>query len=172
MHRAIFATLLIAASFLASAQTIPWKVYDYSDEGFTASYPSLPDLQRKSVDTPSGTLELRSYVVGAGDSTLIVGLCDYGTMAAGKEAARMLEGAKNSTLLNSASHLVSEKSIFLGANQGIEFVAENDSTHFIMRMYMVETTLYETLVASPLSRPYDQTARFLNSFQLVARTKY
>lgn len=172
MHRFIVATLLIAASVLAPAQTAPWKVYDYSDEGFTASYPSLPDLQRKSVDTPSGTFELRSYVAGAGDSTLIVGVCDYGTISAGKDAARMLEGAKNSTLLNSVSHLVSEKAISLGANQGIEFVAENDSTHFVMRMYMVETTLYETLVASPLNKPYDETAKFLDSFQLVTRTKY
>ena len=172
MQRVVVTTLLIAASVLAPAQTTRWKVFDYSDEGFTASYPSPPDLQRKSVDTPSGTLELRSYVVGACDSMLIVCVCDYGTIATGKDALQMLEGAKNSALLNSASHLVSEKSISLGQNQGIEFVAENDSTHFVMRMYMVETTLYETLVASPLSKPYDETAKFLDSFRLVTRTKY
>jgi hypothetical protein len=65
-----------------------------------------------------------------------------------------------------------ETKITLGANPGLQFEAENSSTHFTARMYMVGATLYETLVVSPLNKPFDQTGRFLDSFQLVTRTKY
>jgi hypothetical protein len=34
----------------------------------------------------------------------------------------------------------------------------------------VGTTLYQTLVVSPLASPYADTKRFLDSFQLIART--
>lgn len=162
--------LVLAA--LAAAQTLHWKLYDYSDEGFTALYPSLPDVQKKSVNTPDGTFELRTYSAGAVDSTLMVGICDYGPVVANRKPDEMLQGAKNSMVVNSSAHLISEKKTVLDKNQGIEFEAENGSTHFSVRMYMVQTTMYEALVASPLSKPFDQSRRFLDSFHLVARTKY
>jgi hypothetical protein len=35
---------------------------------------------------------------------------------------------------------------------------------------MVGSTLYQTLVVAPLGKPYADTARFLDSFQLIPRT--
>ena len=163
---------MLAFSTIAVAQILHWKLYDYSDEGFTASFPSLPDVQKKSVDAPGGPFELRTYSAGAGDSTLMVGICDYGPVISNKNSDEVLLGAKNSMLANSSSRLVNEKSIALDGNHGIEFDARSESTHFSVRLYLVETTLYQVLVASPTSKPFDQSRRFLDSFELVKRTKY
>jgi hypothetical protein len=172
LSRPVIPAFVFVFAMLAAAQTLHWKIHDYSDEGFTALYPSLPDVQKKSIDTPEGTFELRTYSAGAGDSTLMVGICDYGPVVASKNPDQMLVGAKNSMVANSSARVISEKKIVLDKNPGIEFEAENGSTHFSVRMYIVQTTMYQTLVASPLSKPFNQTKRFLDSFQLVARTKY
>ena len=163
---------LACLAVVATAQTPAWKIYEFPNDGFKASYPSPPDLQRKTVQTSAGEFELRSYTAQLGDTALIVGICDYGAAVAGKSSDQMLLGAKNSMLSNSASRLISEKNITLGNNPGVQFEAENSATRTIARMYMVGTTLYESLVVSPISKRSDQTEQFLDSFQLVNRTKH
>jgi hypothetical protein len=162
---------LLVSGALATAQSAQWKIYDYPDDGFAASYPSLPDLQRKNIDTPAGALDMRSYVAGAGDTALLIGVCDFGPAFADKDPYQILEGAKKGSLANSGSNLLRERRIVLGKNQGLEFDAENNATHFTARMYLVGTTLYETLVVSPLNKPFNERERFLDSFQLQTRTK-
>ena len=151
-------------------QTADWKSYSYPTEGFQASYPSMPALEKKAVDTQAGTFELRSYVVEAGDVALFIGICDFGKKAPETDPDAMLQGAKNGVLLNSNSHLTREQKITFGTYHGLAFEAESESTHVSARFYMAGTTLYQTLVVYPLSKPYDQTAKFLDSFQLITRT--
>jgi hypothetical protein len=43
--------------------------------------------------------------------------------------------------------------------------------HFSARIYLVGTTLYQTLTAAPLGKPFASATRFLDSFQLIARVK-
>jgi hypothetical protein len=162
---------LLFLALMAPAQTAPWKQYSFSDDGFAATYPAAPDLQKKTVQTSAGEFELRSYNAQSGDTALIVAVCDYGNAVAGKTSDQMLLGAKNSTLSNSASRLMSEKKITLGTNPGLQFEAENSATHFTVRMYVVGTTLYQNLAVSPVNKPFNDTARFLDSFQLVSRTR-
>ncbi len=169
---ALAGAILMSLAVITLAQTAEWKLYSYPDDGFEVTYPSPPDLQKKPLQTSAGEFELRSYTAEAGDTALFVGVCDYGTAVAGKDSDRMLLGAKNSLLSNSASHLQSEKKIALGTNPGLHFEAENSATHLTARMYIVGSTLYETLVVSPINKPFDQTARFLDSFQLVTRIKH
>ncbi len=179
------AVSLAALSFAAtlSAQTAPaaaaqtpaapapdWKTYTYPSDGFSASFAFEPAEQKKNVPTDAGTFELRAYISQHGEAAMFVGICDYGTAAAGKNPATMLEGAKNGALSNTNAHLLSEKPIMLGIYPGLEFEAENDTMHFSARIYLVGTTLYQTLTAAPLGKPYPDAARFLDSFQLVART--
>ena len=102
---------------------------------------------------------------------LFIGVCDYGTAAQGTESDAMLEGAKKGALSNSKSHLTSERKVTLGVYPGIAFESESESAHFSARIYMVGTTLYQTLVVSPLNNEYPDTARFLDSFQLIARDR-
>jgi hypothetical protein len=166
---AICATVVwIAAS--VSAQTTQWKAYSYPSDGFQASYPSEPTVQKKDVDTQAGKFELRTYTAAVGDVALFIGVCDYGEQTTKADPDSMLQGAKNGALINSNSHIVSEQKITMGAYHGLQFDAESDSAHFRARIYMVGSTLYQTLVIYPLSKPYDQTDKFLDSFQLIARS--
>jgi hypothetical protein len=169
--RALLAAALLFTTALADGQAPQWKTYDYPEDGFAASFPSLPDLQKKDIETPSGTLELRSYVAGSGDAALMVGVCDYSNETAVKDPDQRLQGAMNSAIANSGSNLLNERKIAQGGNQGIAFEGENNTTHFIARFYMIGTTLYQTLVIFPLNKPFNETSRFLDSFQPVPRTK-
>ncbi len=159
------AVLCCAAALSAQA----WKTYSYPADGFSASYPSEPELQKRDVPTDAGSFELRSYLVQDGQVAMFIGVCDYGQQVAGRDPDSVLQGAKDGALSNSKSHLVSEKKITLGVYHGVEFEAESDAAHFSARIYLVGTTLYQTLVVTPLGKPYPDTARFLDSFQLIPR---
>jgi hypothetical protein len=146
-----------------------WKKYGYAADGFSAWFPSEPEMQKRDVPTDAGSFELRSYVAQVAPVALFIGVCDYGAQVEGKDPDEMLQGAKDGALTNSKSHLVTEKKITLGTSHGVEFEAESDEAHFSARIYLVGSTLYQTLVVAPLGKPFPGTARFLDSFQLIAR---
>ncbi len=152
-------------------QAPEWKSYSYPTDGFMATFPYDPALQKKNVPTDAGTFELRAYLAEDGQSALFVGVCDYGSAAAGRSPDTLLQGAKNGAITNVSGHLVSEKKIVLGTYPGVGFEAENDSFHFSARIYLVGTTLYQSLAAYPIGKQYDGAMRFLDSFQLIARVQ-
>jgi len=162
-----------APSTPAPAASVPapeWKTYSYADEGFSASFPSEPQFSKRDVPTEKGSFELRTYLVELDPVAVFVGICDYGSATAGRDPDNVLQGAESGALTNSNSHLISDRKMTLGIYHGIAFEAESDSAHFSARIYYVGSTLYQTLVVYPIGKPYDGTARFLDSFQLIART--
>jgi len=173
---AVFAAMLCFAAALAaqtatasSAQPQEWKTYSYPADGFSASFPSEPELQKNDIPTDAGSFELRSYIAQVGSAAVFVGVCDYGSSVEGRAPDTVLQGAKNGALEKSSAHLLREKKITLGIYQGLEFESESDSAHFYARIYIVGTTLYQTLVVAPINQPYGSSTRFLDSFQLIAR---
>jgi hypothetical protein len=178
--------LLFAAALGAQASTTPaqnspqsapsvpspdWKTYTYAPDGFSASFPSAPDVQKRNIATDAGSFELHSYIGQVGEVAMFIGVVDYGSGTSGKDPNTLLQGAKNGALENSKSKLVSEKQITLGAYPGLTFEAESDQAHFSVRFYMVGSTLYQMLVVYPLGKPFADTARFLDSFQLIAQAE-
>ena len=155
----------------AAAPAPEWKTYSYPEDGFSAVYPNAPELQKSNVPTDAGTFELRAYLAMDGEAAVFVGVCDYGSAVAGRSSDTVLEGAQGGAVSNTKSHLISTKRITLGTYPGITFEAENDSMHFSARIYLVGTTLYQTLTAALLGKPYRDTTRFFDSFQLIARVK-
>ncbi|MGP8174830.1 MAG: hypothetical protein ACLP7O_09825 [Terracidiphilus sp.] len=152
-----------------SAPTPAWKSYSYPADGFSAVFPFEPSMQKKNVPTDKGSFELRAYLAQDGQAALFVGVCDYGSAIADRTADQVLDGAQSGAIENVSAHLVSGRVITLGIYHGREFEAENDTMHFSARIYLVGTTLYQTLTAAPLGQPYADTTRFLDSFQLIAR---
>ncbi len=150
-----------------------WKSYSYPADGFQASFPSVPDLQKKDIPGEAGSFQLRSYIAQDSGVATFVAVCDYGSMTgspAGKDANTVLQSVKNGALQNSSSHLLNEKKIVLGDNPGLEFEGQSDSAFFTFRVYLVGSTLYQMLVIAPLGKPYANTVRFLDSFQLIPKT--
>jgi hypothetical protein len=154
-----------------ATQTPEWKTYSYPADGFSVALPLEPIAQKKDVPTEKGTFEMRAYLVQDADSALVVMVCDYGEAVAERDPDSVLLGAQEGAISNVGGHLIHEKKITLGTYHGVEFEAENDSTHFSARIYMARLTLYQTLIATPRDKPYAGTARFLDSFQLITRVK-
>ena len=169
-HLAAFAAVLCFTAMLG-AQAPEWKSYSYPADGFSASFPSEPGMQKKNVPTDKGSFELRAYLVEDGRAALYVGVCDYGTAISDRTPDQVLQGAKQGAINNVKAHLLREKAVTLGSYPGVEFEAENDTMHFYARIYLVGTTLYQTLIAAPLGSPYVSATTFLDSFQLIPRTQ-
>ena len=168
--RTIVSAAVLCFAALAGAQTTPWKSYSYPADGFQASYPSAPEVSKKDIPTEAGSFELHTYIAEVGSAALYIGVCDYGSKTEGKDPQELLQGAKNGALQSSSSHMVSEKKISLDVNPGVEFQAVNDTAQFTVRIYLVGNVLYQTLVVAPLDKPYADITRFLDSFQLIAKT--
>ena len=162
---------LLCLAVALSAQAQEWNSYSYPSDGFHASFPSAPQLQKRDVPTQAGSFELRSYLVQLSSGALFIGVCDYGGKVTGTDPDTLLQGAKQGALANSNSHLISENKITLGIYHGIQFESESDSAHFSARLYMVGDTLYQVLVAWPLGSNYADKARFLDSFELIPRVR-
>ena len=176
MHNSIikrFTLAVVMLSFAAafSAQAQQWKPYSYPSDGFSAAFPSEPQFSKRDVPTEKGNFELRAYLVEEGQAALYVGVCDYGSAISDRTPDEVLQGAKGGAISNVNAHLIREKAVTLGSYPGVEFEAENDTMHFYARIYLVGTTLYQTLIASPLGTPYVNASRFLDSFQLIPRTQ-
>lgn len=174
------AVSLVALTFAAtlSAQTTPapatpapnWKTYSYAADGLSASFPFEPQFSKRDVPTDAGSFELRAYLVEDGEAAIFVGVCDYGSAISDRSPDQVLDGAQKGAIDNVKAHLVSGKKITFGVYPGREFEAESDAMHFTARIFLVGTTLYQTLTAAPLGKPYAGTQRFLDSFHLIART--
>lgn len=165
---------IVASPGFLSAQSAPapdWKTFTYPADGFRASFPAAPSENRQSVDTDSGPVQLRTYLLELDQAALFIAVADYGPKTAGSDTDDLLEGAKDGALQTSGAHLTSETKITLGTNPGLQFEAATDSAHFYARIYLVGSTLYQTLVIVPNGMQYSGTNRFLDSFQLVAHTQ-
>ncbi|HXR40516.1 MAG TPA: hypothetical protein VN776_15550 [Terracidiphilus sp.] len=158
-----------AAPAAAAAKPPEGASYRYGADGFSAWFPSRPASDKQNVSTAAGTFELRTYVAQDASTTLIAAVCDYGATLTGKDPDVVLDGAKNGAITNVKAKLTSEKKITLGSNRGVEFEADNDTAHISARIYLVGATLYQTMVAAPLNARYADTARFLDSFELLPK---
>jgi hypothetical protein len=147
-----------------------WKTYSYFSEGFSADFPSQPTMQKQNVQIEKGSVEVRAYLATEGEAALLVEVCDYGSAVAGRDPDSILEGAQNGSITNVKGHLIQGKRINFGIYHGVEFETDNDTLHFITRIYLVGSTLYQTLTATPLGQAYASSTRFMDSFQLIART--
>jgi hypothetical protein len=161
--------LLPRASAVASptALTLDWKPYPYPADGFSASFPSQPKVQKQDILTDSGKVEMRTYDSDQGSAEFIAAVCDYGPTAQGKDPDTLIANAEKGAVNNLKAHLVREKSVSLGTIRGVEFEADSDTAHVAARIYLVGSVLYQMIVASPLNARPDDTSRFLESFQLL-----
>ena len=165
---------LLAALFLCLNACAPAKSYSYAADGFRATFPSHPELSKDNVPEGQINIELRSYTATdpVSGAIFMVGVADYGTRLEGKDPDTILQGAENGALANSKSQLVgSHRKIFLGKYHGLAFEAGSAEMHLSMRLYWVESTLYQEIVLSPKARKLGTAAteRFLDSFELIPR---
>jgi hypothetical protein len=160
----------MCAGAMASAQTTGWKTFSYPADGFSASFPGEPEIEKETIPVGTASFESRTYGFGLGEAYVGVVVIDYGKAAEGLDPDALLQAGKQGSLEESHSHLVREKKITLGEYPGLEFEDENDKYHATARAYLDGGTLYTVLVAYPNGHPYEHTAEFLDSFRVIPRT--
>jgi hypothetical protein len=174
-----FIAAVLSITSPVDAQTEQWKPFAAPADGFQALFPSPPEVSKNSVPAGSETYELRSYVAVVGSTALYVGVCDYGARSRAADPGEILANAEKGAIEHMAAHILSERKITLDTgpgetaqaakSHGIEFEAENDKMHFTARMYVAAGALYQVMVTSPPSEKFADSARFLDSFQLIDR---
>lgn len=176
MHKTflLLCPLAIALGFVslavpAFAQALTWQPYSNTTDGFKALFPSDPEVSKNNVPVGGQNFELRSYEAQSGNTALYVGVCDYGAKGASANPDDILKSAKDGAVQHMSAHILTEKTMALGASHGVEFVAESDKFHFTSRMYMAGGVLYQTMVISPIGETFADSARFLDSFALLPR---
>ena len=171
MHRFLAWAAVLTMAVALAAQAPEWKRYSYPADGFSVALPLDPTTQKNNVPTAAGPFELRAFLAEDGTSALYVGVCHHGAAATNMAADVILAGAKKGALDNVKGRLGTERKITFGIYPGLEFDAVNDMFRFHTRICMVGTTMCQTLTAEPLTQPYAFVNRFLDSFQLIARTQ-
>lgn len=168
---AAFAAVLSVALTL-HAQTEKWKTYRYPADGFRVLFPTEPKIEQNRKEAQSGSILLNSYCVQVSSTYLCVAVIDQGTEATGLSPDSLLSRAKLGVLAAPRTQKLAELEIELDGHKGIELETESDTGHVFTRIYLVDKTLYQTMVTVPPAGRYPGTARFLDSFQLIPRVRY
>jgi hypothetical protein len=164
----IFAVLLCFGVAL-NVQAQELKPYEYPSDGFSASFPSAPQLITKKVDTAVGSINIQMYTAELPTAALVVAVNDYGSAIAGTDPDVALDGARQGALSNTGCHQISSKTISLDGNHGVEFEGENQAVHMSVRIYLVGTRLYQIMVVTPFGNTFPDKTRFFDSFKLIPR---
>jgi len=154
-----------------TAPTLNWKTYSYPAVGFRVSFPAEPKLDEKKQDAPLGTILFTSYCTQVANANLCAAVIDQGPDATGLAPEVLLGRLKMGLELAVKTKTLSEKDIELDGNKGVEVETVNETLHLTTRLYWVNNTLYQTMVSVPATETFSGTARFLDSFRLITRSK-
>jgi hypothetical protein len=165
------ASLLLLASAYLPAQKL--QSFSYPADGFRASFPAEPQLEKKSQPAKSGSIDLHSYCSQSGDDHYCIVVIENGVEATGLVPEMMVELVKQGVLTSPNTHKVSDSPISVDGHPGVTVEAQSDTTHYSSRIFAVGETIYQLLVESPVPadktiRPLDPS-RFYNSFKLINR---
>jgi hypothetical protein len=160
------ASISFAAITSCVAQTRNWTTHDYSDDGFSISLPSDPQINLQK--DASSNSQMRSYTIDLGQGALMIGVMRFGSMPA-KTPDAILQNGKNGALAQSKTHLVREKKIMLGAAPGLDFEAESDTLHIRAQVFLVGNTAYQLVESYLIGKPFDHAPEFFDSFRLISK---
>jgi len=71
-----------------------WNPYSYEADGFSASFPAPPNVEKQNISTDAGQFELRTYSTQDSSAALTAAVCDYGSTVEGKDPDDVLESSK------------------------------------------------------------------------------
>ena len=171
VRRFAFCTALLCLATALSAQTDKWKTYKYPADGFHAAFPSEPKLEQTQKEAKLGSILMNSYCAQIAETSLCVAVIDQGPEATGLTPQMLFERTKLGVVAAPKTHKINDSEITLDGHKGAEIETESDALHAFTRIYLVDTTLYQTIVTFPLKRRYADTNRFLDSFKLISRTR-
>lgn len=142
-----------------------WKRFAPAEGRFAVIMPGLPAHVRKNEDSAHGKIVQHSYGLKTRSGLLEIIYAEY---PFAPDAAAELQANRDQFMADTGTKLVSESKINYRGNPGLEFRCEKSDSIFIVRMYVMDQTVYELAGGGYTNQvDYDEVGRFLNSFQLV-----
>lgn len=146
-----------------AAGTHNWRRYHYDADGFTVEFPAEP--QTKANGRRTGT----RYIVAL-DNNKLAYLVEASALPSDskKNSQQVLDDYLHGTVKGTKGQVKDSHAVTLRGNPGREFMLENDTMIFRGRVYLVQKTLYQVVVASTKDLAgVAEAERFQNSFDLL-----
>lgn len=166
------ALLCLATALNAQTEKEKWTTYKYPADGFRVSFPAEPKVEQNKKEAKSGTIVMNSYCAQVSETYLCVAVIDQAPEATGLSPDVLFERTRLGVISAPRTHKLNEADIDLDGHKGVELETENDKFHIFTRIYLVDRTLFQTMVTVPLAGRYPGTERFLDSFKVIARVRY
>ncbi|MFZ1087374.1 MAG: hypothetical protein WAN35_20615 [Terracidiphilus sp.] len=176
---AVFGAALLAMSAVLGAQTtaspaaqaVNWKTYSYPALGLRVAFPAEPKLDEEKQGSALGNIVFTSYCAQVGNAYLCAAVIDQGPEATGLTPEALMDRMMMGIEFVANTKTLNEKKIELDGHGGEEVETISDKVRITTRVYLVDNTLYQTMVTVPVTEKYADTARFLDSFRLIRRSK-
>ena len=169
---AALAALVIAAAVPAAAAppAAQWKEFRSPDGGFVVLLPGEPSLDRKSMQTDFGAIDMHMYTVASDNMYCSVAFYDVPT-GIGKTNDVLLEDTCNGFVKGAnLTEKAERRAISLGAHPGREIIGESPDGAFLLmaRYYLVGKRIYLVMVGTAIAEASSpDVGRYLDSFRLV-----
>ena len=163
--------LLLCLAAALNAQTEKWETYKYPADGFRASFPSEPKLEQNRKEATLGSILMNSYCAQI-SNTYLLRRGDRSGSGGHRPHSGGFAGAHEAGCSRRPhTRKLNEQEIDLDGHKGVEIETENDTVHTFTRIYLVDKTLYQTMVVFPNQTPFAGANRFLDSFKLIERIR-
>ncbi|MTJ55465.1 hypothetical protein FJR38_23690 [Anabaena sp. UHCC 0253] len=160
------------------AQSI-WKLFYAPDSSFRILMPGNPKVEKQTVKTKSGNIELNMFTVERKqeDVKYVVGYVDYSSeyielLNRNNLVEKALENGRDSVVKKAKGILISEQKITLGNYSGKEISYSKPGDKIVkQRIYLVDKRLYQVSVETTKRRQKYLTKSiegFLNSFNVAS----
>lgn len=154
------------------SQTPDWKEYEYGEDGFAITSPSMPTMENEPVKTEAGDLEMHFYSIKVDlVRSLNVGVADFKRFG-DLPVRELLQAAKNGSAAEVKGQVTFEKEISLYGTPGIEYELRTELNHLLARCYYVGGRTIVLMSSAPSELPlFPGTERFFNSLRFIPAWK-
>ncbi len=170
----IFLTLIVVGFVSGYKHAYQWQTFKPSDGKFSVSMPSLPSERIEKVDSPSGPLDIHSFLVQRREVLYIVSYMDFPEVILEQSGLDVLmDRARDANIKSVNGSLLSENKLLLHdkyRGREITFDSPSSAKRFLWRAYVVNNRLYQLVVSLPKDKAdsfTEDTAKFVDSFHLL-----
>jgi hypothetical protein len=171
MNRHLLALVLVAV-LLPGCREAEWSEFTTREGGFSVLLPGVPASETRTLNIPSGPVDLHMFGVEQDGFAYMASYNDYpDELVNQRPAATMLDGARDGAVANVQGELLGESLLTIDGHPGreIKVAASGGQLMMVARIYLVGNRLYQAAVVTDKENALSgNVVKFLDSFRLHA----